>query len=44
MEKKKEGYKSPSIKAYGSLAELTKGVRGTIPDATAGGSRINEPT
>ncbi len=44
MEKKKEGYKSPEIKAYGSLAELTKGVRGTIPDATAGGSRLQTQT
>lgn len=40
MEGKKETYKSPEVKAYGSLAELTKGANSPFSDGAGGGSEI----
>lgn len=40
MEERKEKYKSSDIKAYGSLAELTKGQGGIYADQAGGGSQI----
>ena len=39
MDNEKEKYKTPKIKAYGTIQELTKGMEDDSPDSAGGGSR-----